>query len=201
MAKNPKTIGEMLKTLLEEKLAERKIAWIRKDGGLMLALFGNPVIQVSDTGIKFGLIGSTNGYHGNKDYVFLEYNHGDLTNPDCDPEGTIEKVLSVCDNFSNLMNQATNNKDINEMRLITVPASRAKAAIKKLVVAQFPTATVDCYNGIYQIKRKDHRNNQTGSTRIFELNEVVADGDGNILSRGNNWELVPLADAIKYKLT
>ncbi len=108
MARKVETIGDLVIRLLEEALTERSIAWVRKGGGLQIALLGNPEISSTDETISFSFIAGTSGFYGSKVFQHLVFSHGDPSCPDVDVKVTIERVLKAIDALNALMACADN---------------------------------------------------------------------------------------------
>jgi len=141
----PKTFAGIYKRILEQKLSERQIAWVRKMGGLQLAIFGNPIVHVTDESISIELISGAAGSYNRRAYHKLEFSHGDVRNPNCDPEATIEKILSIADTFKALMMSATNTDQIARMGRINLPGNTAKSVtIRACRDRGFPKAVAIC---------------------------------------------------------
>ena len=151
MAKRPTTLAAIYKKILEQKLTERQIAWIRKMGGLQLAVFGNPLIQITDESISIGIISGTK-YSSKRAYHTLEFSHGDISNPDCDPEVTIEKILSIADTFKTLMASATNTEQIRMMCCVNVPSGTAMSLVKQACQDRgFPNPLVESDSNMIKV--------------------------------------------------
>jgi len=170
----PKTIVDIYKQILEQKLSERQIAWSRKDKGLQLALFGRPQIRITEEAISIGF-SETNS----TEYQYLEICHGELANPNCDPEATIEKILSIVDTINALMDEATNVEEIANMRRVILPSSTVRSLVSKGLKARgvdigFTSATwrVDGYM-IRHDKDKSYK---------VHIDALFKDGTGQIYS-------------------
>ena len=186
----PKTIVDIYKQILEQKLSERQIAWSRKDKGLQLALFGSPHIRITEEAISIGFSESNS-----TSYQYLEICHGELANPDCDPEATIEKILSIVDTINALMDEATNVEEVAKMRRVILPSSTVKSLVSKGLKARgvdigFTSATwrVDGYM-IRHDKDKSYKYK-------VHIDALFKDGTGQIYSTHTDQPPIPLDQAL-----
>jgi len=139
------TISDMLRLTLEDSLKARQIAFTRKNNGLRLAIFGNPEVFCDEDGIRLSIIGGmSSNFNSSAEREHLEFRHGALEDPNTDPQRTIDRVLVVVDTIVALMGDADNKKDVQKMRLCNLPASTAKAAVRKLLKEHAPEALKIC---------------------------------------------------------